>query len=85
MRALSYGDFLPLYTRNACRYVVRHLGTATGIGVRGVLLLGTLLRLAILPFVTGDHGRREAAHAYARVTAGLLGLGWRSALLPRGA
>ncbi len=54
------------------------------LGARAVLLLGALLRLALLPFVRGDHARPDAAAAYGRVLAGLLGLGWRSALLPRG-
>lgn len=83
MNALPYRDFLPVYTRNLLRYLSRHAGTPTRLGARALLLLGTLLRLALLPFVRGDHERPDAAAAYGRVLAGLLGLGWRSALLPR--
>ena len=85
MNALPYPDFLPIYTRNLFRYLSRHAGAGTRLGARAVLLVGTLLRLALLPFVRGDHARPDAAAAYGRVLAGLLGFGWRSALLPRGA
>ena len=83
MNALPYRDFLPVYTRNLLRYLSRHAGAPTRLGARAVLLLGTLLRFALLPFVRGEHERPDAAVAYGRVLAGLLGLGWRSALLPR--
>ncbi len=83
MRALPYDDYLPLYTRNLLRYLGRHSGPATRAGARAVLAAGALLRLALLPFVRGDHARPEAARAYVRVLRGLLGLGFRSALLPR--
>lgn len=82
MRALPYDDYLPLYTRNLLLYLRRHAGPATRAGARLVLLAGTLLRLALLPLVRGDHARPEAARAYLRVLRGLLGLGFRSALLP---
>jgi len=84
MNALPYRDFLPLYTRNLVRYLRKHQGAPARVAARGVLCVGALLRLALLPFVRGDHGRRDAAAAYARVLRGLLGLGWRSALLPSG-
>jgi N-acetylglucosaminyl-diphospho-decaprenol L-rhamnosyltransferase len=84
MNALPYRDYLPLYTRNLLRYLRKHEGAATRLGARIVLLLGAVLRLALLPFVRGDHTRPDAAAAYARVVRGLLGLGWRSALLPSG-
>ena len=83
MRSLPYRDYLPLYTRNACRYLDRHAALPVRLAVRGVLAAGALLRLALLPVVRGDHGRTDAAAAYLRVAAGLLGFGWRSALLPR--
>jgi GT2 family glycosyltransferase len=83
MRSLAYKDYLPLYTRNACRYLERHAAPPTRLAVRGVLLAGALLRLALLPVVRGDHARGDAATAYLRVVAGLLGFGWRSSLLPR--
>jgi N-acetylglucosaminyl-diphospho-decaprenol L-rhamnosyltransferase len=84
MSALPYRDYLPLYTRNLLRYLRKHETVATRLGARVVLLLGAALRLALLPFVWGDHARSDAAAAYARVVRGLLGLGWRSALLPPG-
>lgn len=82
MRALPYDDYLPLYTRNLLRYLRRHAGLPTRAAARAVLATGALLRLAILPFATGDHARPAAARAWLRVLAGLLGLGFRSALLP---
>jgi N-acetylglucosaminyl-diphospho-decaprenol L-rhamnosyltransferase len=84
MSALPYRDFLPIYTRNLLRYLRKHASAGTRIAARGLLGLGALLRLALLPFVRGDHARRDAAAAYSRVLRGLLGLGWRSALLPSG-
>ena len=85
MRALPYDDYLPLYTRNLLRYLRRHAGLPARAGARLVLAAGALLRLGLLPFVRGDHARPEAARAYARVLRGLAGLGFESALLPRGA
>jgi GT2 family glycosyltransferase len=82
MKSLAYKDFLPLYTRNACRYLERHAPPPARLAVRGILLAGALLRLALLSVVRGEHGRADAAAAYLRVAAGLCGLGWRSALLP---
>ncbi|MGE5344392.1 MAG: glycosyltransferase [Acidithiobacillales bacterium] len=82
MKALPYRDFLPLYTRNLFLYLRKHEGAGARIAARSVLCLGTLLRLALLPFVRGDHARGDAAAAYARVLGGLLGFGWKSALLP---
>ncbi|MBK8594569.1 MAG: glycosyltransferase [Holophagales bacterium] len=81
MRALPYDDYLPLYTRNLLRYLHRHAGLPVRAAARAVLAAGALLRLALLPVVRGDHARPEAARAYLRVLAGLLGLGFRSALL----
>jgi GT2 family glycosyltransferase len=83
MRALPYDDYLPLYTRNLLRYLRRHAGLSSRALARIVLSAGALLRLALLPFVRGDHPRPEAARAYLRVLRGLLGLGFTSALLPR--
>lgn len=82
MRALPYDDYLPLYTRNLLMYLGRHAGLPVRAGARAVLAAGALLRLALLPVVRGDHARPEAARAYFRVLKGLLGLGFRSALLP---
>ena len=83
MRALPYDDYLPLYTLNLLRYLARHTGPGTRASARVVLVAGALLRVALLPLVRGDHARPEAARAYVRVLRGLLGLGFRSALLPR--
>lgn len=83
MRALPYDDYLPLYTRNLLLYLRRHAGPAARALARPVLVSGALLRLLLLPFVRGDHARPEAARAYLRVLRGLLGGGFRSALLPR--
>ena len=82
MKSLAYRDYLPLYTRNACRYLERHFPPPARVGIRGVLAAGALLRLALLSVVRGEHGRGDAAAAYLRVAAGLVGLGWKSALLP---
>ena len=84
MRALPYDDYLPLYTRNLLRYLAparRRPPAGRGPGRRPAA--GALLRLALLPFVRGDHARPEAASAYVRVLAGLVGFGFTSALLPR--
>ena len=82
MNALSYRDYLPLYTRNLFRYLGRHADVPTRLGAWIVLVLGTLLRLFLIPFVRGDHARPDAAVAYLRVLRGLLGFGFTSALLP---
>lgn len=76
MRSLAYRDFLPLYTRNLFRYLARHESVTVWTAARGIVAAGTLLRMALLPFVHGDHGFREAAAAYGRVLRGLMGLGW---------
>jgi hypothetical protein len=82
MRALPYDDYLPLYTRNLLRYLRRHAGLPVRAGATFVLAVGALLRLTLLPVARGDHARPEAARAYLRVLRGLLGFGFRSALLP---
>lgn len=82
MRSLPYRDFLPLYTRNLFRYLSRAFGGEARGMARLVVGAGALLRLALLPVVRGDHGRADAASAYARVLRGLVGLGWVTALAP---
>jgi GT2 family glycosyltransferase len=84
MQALSYRDFRPVYVRNLFRYLARHASPGARAAARAATLGGALLRLALLPFVRPDHPRPDAASAHARVVRGLLGLGWRSALLPGG-
>lgn len=83
MNALPYRDFRPAYVRNLFRYLARHASPGARAVARAATLLGALLRLALLPVVRPDHPRSEAAVAHARVVRGLLGLGWRSALLPK--
>ena len=83
MKSLPYRDFLPLYTRNQFRYLARHRSPAFRVAAWGIAVAGALLRLALLPVVTGDHARLETAAGYGRVLRGLLGLGWKSSLLPR--
>lgn len=83
MNALPYRDFRPAYVRNLFRYLARHASPGTRAVARISTLAGAILRLALLPFVRPDHPRREAAVAHARVVRGVLGLGWRSAILPR--
>jgi N-acetylglucosaminyl-diphospho-decaprenol L-rhamnosyltransferase len=85
MDALPYRDFRPAYVRNLFLYLGRHASPGVRAAARIFTLLGALLRLALLPVARPDHLRRDAALAHARVARGLLGLGWRSALLPPGA
>lgn len=83
--ALPWRDFRPLYVRNELRYLARHASLPVRSFAWGVTLLGALLRLAALPATSGDHSRSDAAAAQLRVLRGLLGLGWRSALLTEAA
>jgi N-acetylglucosaminyl-diphospho-decaprenol L-rhamnosyltransferase len=85
MNALPYRDYLPLYTRNLFRYLHRHGSPGFRAAARLTVGAGALLRLLLLPVVSGDHARKDAASAYLRVLAGLLGLGWRSAQLEKSA
>jgi len=84
MQALLYRDFRPVYVRNLFRYLARRTSPGARAAARGATLAGAVLRLALLPFVRPDHPRKDAALAHARVVRGLLGFGWRSALLPGG-
>ena len=84
MQALSYRDFRPVYVRNLFRYLARHASPGARAAAWAATLAGALLRLALLPFVRPDHPRPDAAGAHARVARGLLGFGWRSALLEGG-
>ena len=83
MNALPYRDFRPAYVRNLFLYLARHGSPGVRAVARVSTLLGALLRLALLPAVQPDHPRWDAAVAHARVVRGLLGLGWRSALLSK--
>lgn len=80
MKALPYGDYLPLYTRNLFRYLARHASRSVRVLARGIVGTGALLRLGLLVIVKGDHARGESARAFLRVLRGVLGFGWRTAL-----
>lgn len=84
MQALPYRDFRPVYVRNLFLYLARHASPGLRAAARAAALAGAFMRLALLPFVRPDHPREEAAAAHARVVRGLLGFGWRSALLGEG-
>ena len=84
MNALPYRDFRPAYVRNLFLYLARHASPGVRAVARFTTIAGALLRLALLLVVRPDHPRRDAAAAHARVVRGLLGLGWRSAILPKG-
>lgn len=81
MEALPWRDFRPLYVRNQFRYLARHAPPPVRAAAWAATLLGAALRLALVPFGGADHPRADAAAAQVRVAGGLLGLGWRSALL----
>lgn len=82
MDALPWRDFRPLYVRNQFRYLARHASVSVRAAARAATLLGAAMRLVLAPVVGADHPRADVAHAQVRVLRGLLGLGWRSALLP---
>ncbi|MEM9599195.1 MAG: glycosyltransferase [Acidobacteriota bacterium] len=76
--ALGYGPFLWVYYRNLCRYLRKHHGPAAALAARGLLPLGMLLRLLLLPVRTPKRatGRLDAARGLLAVAAGAL-TGWR--------
>jgi GT2 family glycosyltransferase len=82
MDALPWRDFRPLYVRNQFRYLARHAALPIRTAAWAATLLGAALRLALSPFGGAEHTRADVAAAQIRVARGLLGLGWRSALLP---
>jgi N-acetylglucosaminyl-diphospho-decaprenol L-rhamnosyltransferase len=85
MNAVPWRDFRPLYVRNQFRYLARHASIPVRAAAWAATFLGTALRLALVPFGAADHPRADVAAAQIRVARGLLGLGWRSALLPESA
>jgi len=85
MNAVSWRDFRPLYVRNQFRYLARHASAPVRAAAWGATVAGALLRLALSPVLGGDHPPADVAAAQVRVLAGLLGLGWRSALLSEAA
>ncbi|MEO8054426.1 MAG: glycosyltransferase [Acidobacteriota bacterium] len=82
MDALSWRDFRPLYVRNQFRYLLRHASALVCAAAWAATLLGAAMRLVLAPVVSASHPRADVAAAQVRVARGLLGLGWRSALLP---
>ncbi|MGH9368302.1 MAG: glycosyltransferase [Thermoanaerobaculia bacterium] len=71
---LGYSRFLPIYYRNALRYRRRHYSLAARAIYRGLLVLGMLLRLAVLPLRRADpRPKGESAGAYLRVLRVALG------------
>ncbi len=82
MSALPWRDFRPLYLRNQFRYLARHAALPVRAAAWSATVAGALLRLALAPVARADHSRADVAAAQLRVLRGLLGLGWRSALLP---
>jgi GT2 family glycosyltransferase len=85
MDALSWRDFRPVYVRNQFRYLVRHASAPVCAAAWAATALGAALRLALAPVVRAGHSRRDVAAAQVRVLRGLVGLGWRSTLLPESA
>lgn len=85
MDALSWRDFRPLYVRNQLRYLARHAAFPIRAAAWAATLAGAFLRLGLVPFGGADHSRADVAAAQIRVARGLLGLGWRSALLSESA
>ena len=81
MDALPWRDFRPLYVRNQFRYLARHASLPVRAAAWGATLAGAGLRLVLAPLTRADHPRADVAAAQVRVLRGLLGLGWRSALL----
>ncbi len=73
--ALGYARFLPVYYRNALLYRRLHYGLAGRLLYRPLLVVGMLLRLAVLPFRPRlPRPRRESARAYVATLAVALGL-----------
>ncbi len=75
---LGYGAFLWIYHRNLGRYLAKHHGWAWAGAARAALVLGALLRLALLPLHAPRRaaGRGDAARAFLALLAGAL-FGWR--------
>jgi GT2 family glycosyltransferase len=74
---LGYGPFLYIYYRNLSRYLAKHHGQAWVAAARVALVLGTALRLVLLPLRRPRRAasRREAFSGLLAVLAGALS-GW---------
>jgi GT2 family glycosyltransferase len=75
---LGYGPFLWIYHRNLGRYLAKHHGPLWSAAARAALVLGALLRLALLPLHAPRRatGRGDAARAFLALLGGALS-GWR--------
>jgi GT2 family glycosyltransferase len=69
---LGYGAFLAAYYRNLVRYLALHHGRGWAGAARGLLVVGALLRLALLPL-----RRPRRARSRAEAARGLLALAGR--------
>ena len=74
---LGYGPFLYVYYRNLGRYLAKHHGRAWAAAARAALVLGTALRLVLLPLRRPRRAasRREAFSGLLAVLVGALS-GW---------
>jgi GT2 family glycosyltransferase len=74
---LGYGPFLYIYYRNLSRYLAKHHGQAWVAAARVALVLGTALRLVLLPLRRPRRAasRREAFSGLLALLAGALS-GW---------
>ena len=75
---LGYGPFLWIYSRNLLRYLEKHHGRGWAAAARASLVLGTVLRLLLLPLrrPRRANNRAEAARGLAALLVGTLS-GWR--------
>ena len=74
-RKLGYRRFLPLYYRNGHRFWRKHHGALDACAYRGMIAVGMVLRLLVLPLRGAvPRPRAEAALAYLQVLRGALGL-----------
>lgn len=71
---LSWAEFLGFIYRNQRKYFAKHRGVPGEFVVRCAVVLGMLLRLALLPLVVDSRAgsRRQAALAYANVIRDML-------------
>ena len=70
---LGYSRFLPIYYRNAIRYRRKKYSLSARATYRALLAIGMMLRLAALPLRRTPRPRGEAARAYLRTLALVLG------------
>lgn len=90
--SLGYGPFLWIYSRNLVRYLRTHHGSGWALAARGLLPVGALLRLLVLPLrrprraaSRGEAAVGLAATALAAVTGWRLPASWAERWAPKGA